>query len=170
MGARRRQERCQAQYELALNQYDNGHYEEAVLTFSQALNLVRALKGPNNDRLLANILVGIGNTQEARQIHGQALVCYHQVDLPLSLSALAAYDPLIRTTPAPSSYCTRMRAYGRASESRQGRCWRAVYRQPSPTIQGAQVPDAAACLHTKTRTTRRSKTAQRPRMSRMSRM
>ena len=84
------QERCQAQYELALNQYDNGRFEEAVLTFSQALSLVRELKGSNNNLLLANILVGIGNTQEARQIHGQALACYHQVDLFLSLSPLPA--------------------------------------------------------------------------------
>jgi tetratricopeptide (TPR) repeat protein len=70
------QEKCQAQYELALNDYDNGRYEKAVLAFSKALDLVRTLKGGGHKHLLANILVGMGNAQEARQIHAQALTFY----------------------------------------------------------------------------------------------
>jgi tetratricopeptide (TPR) repeat protein len=63
---------------LALNDYDNGRYEKAVLAFSKALDLVRALKGGCHKHLLANILVGMGNAQEARQIHAQALTFYDQ--------------------------------------------------------------------------------------------
>ena len=39
------QEKCEAQYELALNLYDDAKYEEAVLAFTCALNLNSELKG-----------------------------------------------------------------------------------------------------------------------------
>ena len=61
-----------------MNDYDNGRYEKAVLAFSKALDLIRTLKGGGHKHLLANILVGMGNAQEARQIHAQALTFYDQ--------------------------------------------------------------------------------------------
>ena len=69
--------RCEAEYQLALSEFDSGHLDEAVLGFSSALRLHSKL--PQQDSyLLANILLGLGNVQHARSYWSQALECYSQ--------------------------------------------------------------------------------------------
>eukprot|EP00277_Geminigera_cryophila_P039631 CAMPEP_0173114102 /NCGR_PEP_ID=MMETSP1102-20130122/47383_1 /TAXON_ID=49646 /ORGANISM="Geminigera sp., Strain Caron Lab Isolate" /LENGTH=341 /DNA_ID=CAMNT_0014016239 /DNA_START=48 /DNA_END=1073 /DNA_ORIENTATION=+ len=71
------EEKCEAQYQVALNLYDRSIMEAALLSFIEALTLCRKLP-EGNHYLLANILVGIGNTQKARNLTSQALSCYQQ--------------------------------------------------------------------------------------------
>lgn len=69
--------KCEAEYQLALSEFDSGHLDEAVLGFSSALRLHSKL--PQQDSyLLANILLGLGNVQHARSYWSQALECYSQ--------------------------------------------------------------------------------------------
>ena len=69
--------KCEAEYQLALSEFDSGHLDEAVLGFSSALRVHSKL--PQQDSyLLANILLGLGNVQHARSYWSQALECYSQ--------------------------------------------------------------------------------------------